>query len=236
VESLKKAKAGNHRLKHELEFIFLLLTLFGLWYSTRSYHPDAEAIQQSLKNLPIFYSGIIYIVLYVVVTFFIFFSKDVFWVTGAVLFGAGLSTLFICIAEVINAFILFHLARSFGRGYVEKKVSIKYKELDERLGKVNFFWLFLFRAAPLIPYRFMDLAAGLTSINFRRYILVVILGSPFKMFWVQYILTGVGRNIFRNPEALVGYFLHNKTLLMFSLIYPVLVIAVTYKLTHKDRK
>jgi len=226
---------NSKKNKNELRFILLIIALVIIWYLGRSYHIDSVAIQHSLKNFPLFISGSIYIFLYVVITFFIFFSKDVFWLLGAILFGAGFSTLFICVAETINAFILFFLARNLGRAYVEKKLTGKYKYLDEKLGRVNFLWLFIFRAAPLIPYRFMDLAAGLTSINFRRYLAAVILGSPLKMFWIQYILAGVGYSIFRNPASLVQYFLSNRALFMLSFIYLVFVIAVVMKLKYKGK-
>jgi uncharacterized membrane protein YdjX (TVP38/TMEM64 family) len=221
------------RHKHELEFLVLIIAILVIWYLGRYFRIDTQAIQDSLERLPIIYSGIIYIVLYVIVTFFVFFSKDVFWLTGAVLFGPLLSTLFICISETINAFILFYLSRSLGRAYVERQLSERYKKLDEKLAHINFFWLFIFRAAPLIPYRFLDLGAGLTRIHFRRYLAAVILGSPLKMFWIQYILFAVGKNTF-NPYALTEYFLNNRALLIFSLIYVVLVIAVIFKMRLKE--
>lgn len=222
------------RYKHEIEFLVLVLAIAAFWYLGRYFHIDTDAIERSLKGTPLFYSSILYILLYVIVTFFIFFSKDLFWLMGAVLFGATLSTLLICIAEVINAFILFNLTRHLGRAYVEKKVTGKYKEFDDKLGRINFFWLFIFRAAPLIPYRFLDLGAGLTRIHFRRYLAAVVLGSPVKMFWIQYILYGVGKSIFDNPYILTGYFLNNKGLLFFSLIYVVLAIMAVLKIESKD--
>lgn len=212
----------------------MIIALVLIWYFGKYFNINTQAIQGSLKTFPLFYSAALYILLYVIVTFFIFFSKDVFWLMGAVLFGPWLSTLFICIAESINAFILFHLARYLGRGYVEQSLLEKHKDLDEKLGRISFFWLFIFRAAPLIPYRFMDLAAGLTKINFRRYLVCVIFASPVKMLWIQYILFGVGNNIFHNPNVLVGYFLEHKALLLFSLIYIVLVIAVIFKIRTRD--
>lgn len=223
------------RYKSELGLLLLIISLAIIWYLGRSYHIDPAEVEGSLKKFPLFLSGAIYITLYVVITFFIFFSKDVFWVLGAVLFGAVFSTLVICLAECINAFILFYLARNLGRGYVEKKVSGKYKYLDEKLGKVKFLWLFIFRAAPLIPYRFMDLAAGLTSIHFRRYFTAVVLGTPLKTFWIQYILAGVGYNIFRNPSSLVQYFLSNRILFIFSFVYIIFIIAVLIKLKYKGK-
>lgn len=224
----------NKREKQEIEFLILVLVIASLWFFGRFLHIDTQAIEKNLMAFPLVYSSILYIALYVIITFFIFFSKDVFWLMGAVLFGAALSTLFICIAEVINAFILFNLARRFGRAYVEKSISEKYKHLDEKLGRINFFWLFIFRAAPLIPYRFLDLGAGLTRIDFRKYLAAVIIGSPIKMFWIQYILYGVGKNIINNPYALVEYFLHNKALLLFSMVYILLIILVVLKIEEKD--
>ena len=224
----------NKREKHEIEFLLLVLIIASVWFFGKFLHIDTTGIEESLKAFPLVYSSVLYILLYVIITFFIFFSKDVFWLMGAVLFGAALSTLFICIAEVINAFILFHIARRFGRAYVEKSISEKYKHLDEKLGRINFFWLFIFRAAPLIPYRFLDLGAGLTKISFRRYLAAVIVGSPIKMFWIQYILYGVGKNIITNPTALVEYFLQNKALLLFSLVYLLLIILVILKIEEKE--
>jgi uncharacterized membrane protein YdjX (TVP38/TMEM64 family) len=220
--------------RHEIEFIFLIVILLWIWYAGRSMRLDSDIIISSLRAFPLIYSSIIYVFLYVVVSFFIFFSKDVFWLTGALFFGPGYSTFLICIAEAINAYILFYLARRFGRKFVENKVSEKYSYLDEKLGRINFAWLFIFRAAPLIPYRFMDLAAGLTRIKFARYLLAVIIGSPLKMFWVQSVLYGVGKNILTNPMAIIGYFHENRILMYFSLIYVVLVIMVVLKISSRD--
>ena len=191
-------------------------------------------IMKGFEQFPLIYGSIIYLLLYVVVTFFIFFSKDVFWLTGALIFGPVLSTFLICVAEAINAVILFHIARRFGRTYIEDKISDKYKHLDEKLARISFFWIFIFRATPLVPYRFLDLGAGLTKIKFRKYFAAVILGSPVKTFWIQYILYGVGKSIFYDPGALVGYFLNNRGLFIFSLAYILLIPLAIMKIKFKE--
>lgn len=211
------------------------MALIFLWWAGSFFHLDTQAIQDSLKKFPVYVSAALFIFFYVVITFFIFFSKDIFWISGALLFGPGLSAALICIAEAINAVILFHLSRSLGRSYVEKTVAEKYRRLDDKLGKINFFWLFIFRAAPLIPYRFLDLAAGLTSVSFRKYFLAVILGSPVKMFWIQYIIFVLGKSILEKPELIVQYFLSHKNLLAFSLIYIILIAMVVVKLGRRSR-
>jgi len=222
------------RYKNKIKFLVLIISLILIWYLGRFFQIDTEALGKSLNRFPVLYSGIIYVVLYCVVTFFIFFSKDIFWIAGALAYGPCLSTLLVIIAEAINAVILFHLARYLGRNFMEHHLKKKSENLDDRLANINFFWLFIMRLAPLIPYRFLDLGVGLTRIHFRRYFAAVLLATPIRVFWVQYILAVVGKNIFNKPGLLVDYLLQNKALFIFSFIYLVLVILAAFKLRHKD--
>ncbi|MFH1269544.1 MAG: VTT domain-containing protein [Candidatus Omnitrophota bacterium] len=223
----------NKKHKHRIKFLVLVIFLLLLWYMGRYLHIDTDALENSFRGFPLLYSTALYVILYVIVTFFIFFSKDIFWVAGAVAFGAYLSTLLVVIAEVINAFILFHLARYLGRNFVAHYAKEKSGSLDERLANINFFWLFIIRLVPLIPYRFLDLGAGLTRIHFRRYLIAVLLATPLRALWVQYILAVVGKNIFGNPKLLAVYLLENKALFIVSLIYLILIFAVVLKLKRK---
>ncbi|MDP2906077.1 MAG: VTT domain-containing protein [Candidatus Omnitrophota bacterium] len=220
--------------KNKLGFLILVIALFLIWYLGGLFHIDYELIRGRLSSLPLFFSGIIFVVLYVVVTFFIWFSKDIFRVIAAVVFGALWSTLFILIAETINAFILFHASRYLGRGFVEKSLRGSGSRFDQRIGRANFLWLLIFRAAPLVPFRFLDLACGLTRISFRKYLSAVILASPLRIFWVQFALAGAGEVVFRNPYALSEYIASNKPLFILSLAYLALVVAAALKL--KDKK
>ncbi len=223
----------NEKYRQKIELLIFGIIILLAFYFGRHWHINTEFIQGFLRKFPLIYSAPLYIALYVIITFFIFFSKDVFWIIGAALFGVVGSAVFICIAETINAVILFFLARNLGRSYVEKSLSPKHKNLDEKLGGVSFFWLLIFRAAPLVPYRFMDLAAGFTSIRLRKYLTAVILGSPVKMFWIQYIIAGVGKNVLSNPQVLVEYFLKNKFLMLFGLVYVIMIIMVVFKIRNK---
>lgn len=218
------------KYKRDFGFLALAISLIIIWYLGRYAHLDISFLKNLLGKLPFAFSGAVFILLYVVVTFFIFLSKDLFWLVAALLFGPYWGTLFICIAETINAGVLFYLARFLGRGYVEDKLSRRYKYLDEKLGGISIIWLFVFRAAPLIPFRFLDLAAGLTKMRFKKYLLSVILGTPVKMFWIEYILCAVGQSIFNNPGILRAYLLSNKPLLLFSFIYVILAVLAIFKI------
>ncbi len=222
-----------HKSRRDFSFAVLVISLLVIWYLGRYIHLDIDAIRAGLTKFPLLAGAVIYVLLYVVVTFFVFFSKDLFWILAALFFGPYLATLLICIAETINAAILFYLARFLGRGYVEDRLSGKYRYLDEKLGRTSLFWLFLFRAAPLLPYRFLDLAAGLSRLHFRKYLTAVVLGTPVKMLWIEYILSAVGTSIFSEPAVLRAYLLANKPLLLFSLIYIILAVMVIFKIRPK---
>lgn len=212
-------------------FIIIILLLMAIG---SLFHIDTERLQVSLSKFPVLAAGLIFVLLYVVVTFFIWLSKDIFRITAALLFGPVLSTVFVFIAELINAFILFNFSRILGRGFVEEHLKGNFRNLDEKLAQANFAWLFIFRTVPLIPFRFMDLAAGLTKIPLRKYIIVSVLGSLPRIFWLQYILAAIGRGILTKPEAIISYLMLNRPAFIFTLLYLVLVIVVLIKLRLKS--
>jgi len=218
-----------------LKALALLLVLGLIWYYGRQAHFDRVTAESFLKSFPKTYGGLIFIPLYVILTFFIWFSKDILRFTSAILFGSVLSTVLIWIAETINAAILFYLARFSGRGFVEGLFGKKAAKTDSTLFGKNFFWLFLFRFTPLIPFRFLDLGAGLSGISFKRYLLAVALGSPVRIFWQQYVISCVGMNLLSDKNALTGYFLQNRTLLFLSVLYLVLVFLAVWKIGFKGR-
>jgi uncharacterized membrane protein YdjX (TVP38/TMEM64 family) len=226
----------HRRYKQEIAFFLLVLLVLGLWYFGRGIPFSSDLIRQRLEQIPLVYRGIGYVVLYVVVTFFLIFSKDVFWVVGALYFGAVFSTVLIWVAEVINCGVLFYLSRFLGRAFVRKRMQTKYEHLDERLGSTGFIWLFVFRAAPVIPYRFLDLAVGLTSIPFRRYLLAVVLGTPVKTFFIQYVLASLDVAALRDPSRMVVFMTQHREVMFAGVVYVALMFAALFKIRLTARQ
>lgn len=218
------------------KFLVFVLALALLWFFGRFFHINSQTLEDALRGFPLIAGALVFVLLYCLVTFFIWFSKDIFRLVAAVLFGPFLSALFIWLAEIINTCILFSLARVLGRGFVEKLLSKKYSNFDQSLAGINFFWLFVLRFVPLVPFRFLDLAVGLTKISFRKYISAVILGSPLRILWVQVVLAGVGKAVLDDPYILMDYLSKNKGILIFSWIYLVLVIIVAVKFKSRKAK
>lgn len=219
--------------KTRLRFLLLVLGLLGIWYLGGFFKIDSARLERIFKGFKPLYGGVAFVLLYIGVTFFVWFSKDVFKFLGAFIFGAFASTCLIWVAETINACVLFWLARSLGREFIEDSFGQRHRRFEQKVAGLNFFWLFLLRAVPLVPFRFLDVAAGLTSLSFRNYLAAVILGSPLRIFWVQYIIEGVGRGFFRDPAVLSRYLLQHESLFVGSFVYLILAVMVAMKLMKK---
>ncbi|OGX23649.1 MAG: hypothetical protein A3D10_06905 [Omnitrophica WOR_2 bacterium RIFCSPHIGHO2_02_FULL_48_11] len=198
-------------------FISLLL-LFGL--SAYIFRIDINYFKSLLVGLPLSVAGFLYIVIYVGVTTLVWFGTiDFFRITGAIMFGPYWSTLFVWIAETANASILFHLSRDLGREFVRQKFNLKDKDLQYAKEGGGFWRVFILRINPLVPFRLMDIGFGLSKVSFRKYFWGVVLGSPLRIFWLQFVIFGIEKTILSNPQALMDYFSHNPKAFLFSVSY-----------------
>ena len=224
-------------------FILIILICISLG---QFFHIDFEQYKAFLLKFPLWLSGLIFVVLYVVLTILVWVGpNDFFRITGAAIFGPYISTVFIYVAEMIQAIIFFHLSRKLGRGFVEEKFRKKEKDLEMVKSHSGYLGIFALRINPFIPYRFLDLAYGLTKVPFRKYFTVALLASAPRILWLQFILAGIGLSIIKDPKALLqtmlDYLLTNYNALLFSELYLLFVavvslLAVVAKVLGKRKK
>ena len=69
------------------KFIIFILILFLLWFCGRFFKIEAQDLEVYLHRFSILKAAGIFITLYVIVTFFIWLSKDVFRITAAIILG-----------------------------------------------------------------------------------------------------------------------------------------------------
>jgi len=222
---MSSQSAGNKKL---LKFIVFLTIFLACWFLGRVFKFDVVSFRDFLLGFPLLLSGLIFVVLYVGTTTFIWFGpKDVLRISSAILFGAVVSTIFVWIGEMINAVVMFHLSRILGREYVQQRLRVKSKELDQMQDDSSFLGLIAWRVNPLIPFRLMDLGFGLTRVPFRKYFIAIIAISFFRILWLQFILAGIGANIFSDITVMLDYFLDNEQVVMFSMLYFLAVFVIT---------
>ncbi len=214
--------------KKFLKFIIFLAIFLACWYLGRVFKFDVALYRELLSGFPLLLSGLIFVVLYVGTTTFIWFGpKDVLRISSAILFGTVVSTIFVWIGEMINAAVMFHLSRTLGREYVQQRFRVKSKELDQMQDDSSFLGLIAWRINPLIPFRLMDLGFGLTRVLFRKYFIAIIAISFFRILWLQFILAGIGANLFSDIAVMLDYFLDNQQVVMLSMLYFLAVFVIT---------
>jgi uncharacterized membrane protein YdjX (TVP38/TMEM64 family) len=216
--------------KPHVRFALLLLFIIAFLFLGRLVPIDKEAIDSFLKRVPLVYSSMAFTFLYVVGTFVVWYLKDPLKVVGAIVFGAYLSTLLIFIAEIVNACIFFQISNSLGKDYVEKSLKGRFKRFYEGIDEMNLGWIFLLRAVPLIPYRVLDISFGLSKLPLKKYIVIVILASLPRIFWIQFILAGIKGF---SMNAAIAYFNQNNIVFFLSLAYFVLTLIVAFRIKKK---
>ena len=92
--------------------------------------------------------------------------------------------------------------------------------------------IFILRTVPLVPYRFLDLAYGLTSVSFRKYFIVSAVAMPVRIFWLQFIAAGLGSAIFDQGRVWT-YFEQHALVLRLSFLYLIISILAAVFLSRK---
>jgi uncharacterized membrane protein YdjX (TVP38/TMEM64 family) len=229
-------------LHKKIKFLIFLIILIGCWSLGKFSNINVESYQEILNQHPLILSGPIFIFLYVVITFFIFFGpKDIFRIMSAVLFGSYISAILISIAEIINAIILFTFSRKFGREYVQERFGLKDRHIEQANRGSSIWGILAIRINPLIPFRVMDLGFGLSSVKLKKYVIVSIVATFPRVLWLQFILTGVGTNILKDPQAVVAYLMDHFYIVVYSSLYflgvlALTILAVVVKFMNKNNK
>lgn len=212
-----------------IRFFFFLLIILGLWLLGKFFNIDVLQYQALLKEYPLWLSASLFILLYVVVTFLVWFGTiDIFRISAAILFGGVVSTVIVWVAELINAFMLFHLSRKLGRDYVVEKFRLKAKYIEQAKERPSAFGVFVLRFNPLVPFRIMDLAYGLSKLRFKTYFKGIVFSSLVRIFWLQSIIAIVGQTAFKNPSLLIASLPEHPFILIYSAVYflSVLILSV----------
>ncbi|MCF7894033.1 MAG: VTT domain-containing protein, partial [Candidatus Omnitrophica bacterium] len=209
--------------KPTLRFILLIILIISLIFLGQFFSIGEDEISSFFQQFSLLWAAFFFIFFYIVGTFFIWYLKDPLKIIGAILFGAYLSTFFIYLAEIVNSYIFFKISKSGGKTFFEKKLKGRSKKIYEKIGNLNLGWIFLVRAIPLVPYRVLDLGFGLSKLSFKKYLVVVLLASLPRIFWIQFILASL--KDFSLQKAAV-YFLNNSWIFLISIVYFVFTLVV----------
>jgi uncharacterized membrane protein YdjX (TVP38/TMEM64 family) len=168
-------RVEKSRLKFYL-FLSLLLAVIivSLILHIKGFNLDLYKYLINLKSSK--FLPIIYILLYFVASFF---PIPFLTFLGATIFSFQEVFILSMVGNIIFMVLMFYLTRWFTRDYIEiyKKNHAKLNQLDIKLNKHSFLYLFLLRLFFIAPPEAVNILAGLSKIRFREYISASILGT-----------------------------------------------------------
>lgn len=177
------------------------LTLFGfaitIYFGHKAYRMNLFTSEAALQR---FLEGagplapIIFILIQIVQTVIPIIPGALTCPAGAMIFGVGRGFLLNWFAIMIGSVMNFFLARRFGRPLVRALVGDKnYKQGmgwlndGQRFDKLFTFGMFF----PVSPADFLCMLAGLSSMSFKKYFLILSLGKPITLYLYTYGITEV---------------------------------------------
>lgn len=134
---------------------------------------DSQALESYIERHP-FFGPLMFILVYGATPFSLLPTLPLNILSGYI-FGSLLGTFYSCCGATLGSSIFFFLFRS-GRAnaWVRKWIRYEEKQWDTRINKKV---LFLLRLNPLIPTPLMGAISGLSSLSYRNFVFISLLGG-----------------------------------------------------------
>jgi len=144
-----------------------------------------------------------------------------FMIAAGIAWGTFLGVVYAIIGQLLGSMIIFALSRKFGRRFIPRLIGQAGAERVDRLAKdmgpqVVFWW----RMMP-VSFDFAAYAAGLTTMSFKLFILLVFLGSIVPTT----VVVGFGNSFGKSWEAVVV----SGALIVVALAVPATIFYLRYR-------
>jgi uncharacterized membrane protein YdjX (TVP38/TMEM64 family) len=136
---------------------------------------DADRVEAWLNSWGI-WAPIAYVLAYAIGTILLLPSTPLNLAGGA-LFGLWGGTLWSSLGAIGAALLTFSFARTIGRDWVASRLAGQWEAIDADIRRSGLLYLFAIRLLPILPYGFVNLAAGLTAVTWRDYTIGTMIGT-----------------------------------------------------------
>lgn len=177
--------------------LLLIVLTFLAAYFLQPYwaRVEIETLREQIASLGTF-SPLVFILLNVISVVISPIPGFPFYLAGLALYGFPLVGIYILIGDLIGASISFWIARIFGRPVVGKLIGKKsMKKVDEISHKIGGQMLLVFRLFWGSLFDLISYAAGLTSVDFKNYFLITLLGDIPPLFLSLYLFDKTINNL-----------------------------------------
>jgi len=176
----------------------LLISIFVIYGYKTGIFSTSQAFLTYVEGFGI-WSVIIFIVIQAISVIVSFLPTTIGCIAGVLIFGPWLGFLYNYIGICLGSIIAFMLSKRYGSPLVQKNISKKYYdkyigwvESGKKFDKMFAFAIFF----PLAPDDLLCYIAGLTPMDLRKFVSIIILGKPVSLAAYSLGITTITHYIF----------------------------------------
>ena len=204
MENTKKIKLfiGLSYLLIICLFLYFFFSKFSLEEITSyDFIKNNIAYFTELKNSNLFLISIIFLVLTVVWCFPLLGFGSPIALIGGFIFGKWIGTLLVVIGLSIGATFLYKFGNYFLKELIREKFLDKYKNLESKFKKSEFFYLLLYRFIGGIPWQLSCLLPTIFNVKASNFFFATLIGIIPQIFLVVSIGNGLEKIIDQKSEV-----------------------------------
>ena len=204
MENTKKIKLfiGLSYLLIICLFLYFFFSKFSLEEITSyDFIKNNIAYFTELKNSNLFLISIIFLVLTVIWCFPLLGFGSPIALIGGFIFGKWIGTLLVVIGLSIGATFLYKFGNYFLKELIRKKFLDKYRNLEIKFKKSEFFYLLLYRFIGGIPWQLSCLLPTIFNVKASNFFFATLIGIIPQIFLVVSIGNGLEKIIDQKSEV-----------------------------------
>jgi len=231
----------SKKIKIILGLFYLILVSLFLYFFFTKFTLDELTSYEFIKNNKEYFfnlkqSNLIFLSL-------IFLLSTIFWIMmagfgspvallGGFIFGKWLGVIIVVLGLSFGSTFLYIFGNYFLKDFIREKFLIKYKKLEIKFKKSEFFYLLIYRFIGGIPFALANVLPCIFNVKVKNFFWATLLGIIPQIFLVVSIGSGIEKVIDQNLQA------PKITDLIYSpeIYIPILAFAVLIILTIIARK
>ena len=183
-------------------FLFLFFSKFSLQEITSyDFIKENKSYFNTLKNSNLFFVFLIFLISTILWVFpFLGFGSPIA-LLGGFIFGKWIGTIVVVLGLSIGATFLYMFGNYFLRELIKDKFLIKYKNLEIKFKKSEFFYLLIYRFIGGIPWQLSCVLPTIFNVKVSNFFFASFIGIIPQIFLVVSIGSGLEKIIDQNSQV-----------------------------------